>query len=541
MPTADIETPEAIEVVGGTGIEAPSLVLDGNEYMLIGWSSSAEEYKACTFPYTVLSDTDLYAFVLAKEVADSEYPGLIFSYDAVLGGYVVSGADKTATSVTIPATVKSVPVVAIAEVGFYGYKNLSSVDFSNADNLREIGQYAFSGTSITRADLPDGLEAIGNQAFEFCDDLAYLRIPGSVNSVGSWILQNGYEDPDTYEWIFPDGVSVELVLEDGVTGLSRSSFYGAPVPSVTVPGSVGTIPDYCFCNSGVENIVLEDGISEIGEGAFIYCNNLAEVSLPQSLSSIGEAAFLDCRNLSTVTAVWENVKAIGLEAFLRTQLSGNLNLESLESLGNYAFGSTEVNSVVLGEKITTIPNGVFSMCESLSNVEFKGEITSIEMYAFGYTTSLEVDLSFPHVTSLAASAFNNSGITGIVLGDNLKTINNNTFAYCSNLESVTLPSALERIDNYAFRDCPSLDYIEIPESVVYLGYGTFTVEANPERIIVINSGTLEINVTIFENASSEDYTNTTVYLPDIGSLSEMDAPDSWSGDAVVKYGEDYIS
>ena len=239
--------------------------------------------------------------------------------------------------------------------------------------------------------------------------------------------------------------------------------------------------------------------------------------------------------------MWENVKAIGLEAFLRMQLSGNLNLESLESLGNYAFGSTEVNSVVLGEKITTIPNGVFSMCESLSNVEFKGEITSIEMYAFEYTTSLEVDLSFPHVTSLAASAFNNSGITGIVLGDNLKTINNNTFAYCSNLESVTLPSALERIDNYAFRDCPSLDYIEIPESVVYLGYGTFTVEANPERIIVINSGTLEINVTIFENASSEDYTNTTVYLPDISSLSEMDAPNSWSGDAVVKYGEDYIS
>lgn len=78
-------------------------------------------------------------------------------------------------------------------------------------------------------------------------------------------------------------------------------------------------------------------------------------------------------------------------------------------------------------------------------------VTSIGEYAFSYCTSL---------------------IT-VTIGDNVTSIGNNAFLGCSSLTSVTIPNKVTIVDELAFADCYSLKNITIPSSVTSIGNSAF--------------------------------------------------------------------
>ena len=89
---------------------------------------------------------------------------------------------------------------------------------------------------------------------------------------------------------------VTVVIEDGVTSIGEAAFKNcSSLTDVTIPDSVTEIGDLAFC--GCESLVkinIPEGLKKIGDQAFYHCNSLTEIRLPESLEEMGESCFCGC-------------------------------------------------------------------------------------------------------------------------------------------------------------------------------------------------------------------------------------------------------
>ena len=171
-------------------------------------------------------------------------------------------------------------------------------------------------------------------------------------------------------------------------------------------------PWYSLYASLIKHVVIEDGVTSIGDAAFYGCGSLTSVIIPQSVKSIGIGAFLECENLSGV----------------------NLPV-ALTDLGRGAFcGCIAIESIVVPEGITAIHDYTFMGCINLKSVVLPKGITTIGSCAFDFCMSLERITAFQSVESIGDFAF----------------------AYCENLEAIILPKSVINIDTSAFYNCTSL-------------------------------------------------------------------------------------
>ena len=105
-----------------------------------------------------------------------------------------------------------------------------------------------------------------------------------------------------------------VIVEDGITGLGKSSFYkSTSIQSVKLADSVRSIGEMCFFRNGsLEKIELGNGLTSIGEAAFSV-SNLKKVSLPIGITHIESDTFYGCKQLESINL--EHVKSIGRKAF----------------------------------------------------------------------------------------------------------------------------------------------------------------------------------------------------------------------------------
>ena len=93
-----------------------------------------------------------------------------------------------------------------------------------------------------------------------------------------------------------------VVVEEGVTRIGSGAFSSSKaLVTVTVPEGVKTIDLLAFAGcSKLSSITLHEGLDTIGSGAFTGCENLKTVILPGGLVAIKESAFGGCKNLQTL-------------------------------------------------------------------------------------------------------------------------------------------------------------------------------------------------------------------------------------------------
>ena len=126
--------------------------------------------------------------------------------------------------------------------------------------------------------------------------------------------------------------------------------------------------------------------------------------------------------------------------------------------------------------MTSIGDGAFSGCSSLTGIEIPSGVTSIGSGAFSGCSSL-TSIEIPSgVTSIGGSVFSFcSRLTRVTFGEDsqLTSIGNEAFRDCSKLADIALPQALVTIGDYAFLVCSSLTGIEIPSKVTSIGSSAF--------------------------------------------------------------------
>ena len=69
-----------------------------------------------------------------------------------------------------------------------------------------------------------------------------------------------------------------------------------------------------FDKENVKKVIIEDGVTEIGEWAFSHCTNLTNITIPNSVTSIGGCAFYECKSLKSIN-IPNSVTYIGDNAF----------------------------------------------------------------------------------------------------------------------------------------------------------------------------------------------------------------------------------
>lgn len=177
------------------------------------------------------------------------------------------------TSISIPASVES-----IGEYAFTACSNLTSVTFADGSALQSIGEIAFASTNLSSVSIPASVTSIGEYAFSSCSNLATITVAAGNTVYNSPEGSNAIIETTSKKLIvgckgttIPNGVEIigDYAFNE-CTGLQ----------SITIPASVKTISGGAFSRcTGLTSITIPESVTSIGDYAFDVCSNLTSITL----------------------------------------------------------------------------------------------------------------------------------------------------------------------------------------------------------------------------------------------------------------------
>ena len=307
---------------------------------------------------------------------------------------------------------------------------------------------------------------------------------------------------------------------NGIIG--RFMFYKTNIENIVLPDVVTEIGDYAFSScSSLTSIDIPDDVTSIGSSAFSDCSSLTSINIPNGVTSI-DGVFSGCSSLASVT-IPESVTSIGDNAFSYcSSLTSIVIPDAVTSLGKSAFEDCKaLTSIDIPDAVTSLGKSAFEGCNALASINIPNGVTSIAERTFKDCSSL-TSIDIPNgVTSIDAQVFSGCNALALInIPDGVTSIGESAFAYCSVLKSVAFPDGVTEISQTVFFDCSQLTDFTIPEGVTKIGSGAFQNCSNLSNIIIPNT-------VIFIDSSAFSYC----------SLTSIDIPDSVTriGNSVFEY------
>ncbi len=243
-----------------------------------------------------------------------------------------------------------------------------------------------------------------------------------------------------------ENLTWSLDVNTGVLTISGTGPMDNYDGSISRPWNSSTI------QNAIKSIIIEEGVTSIGNEAFKSLKKLTSVLFPKSSINIGKSAFSNSDALESVN------------------ISGNTTID-----GNNAFNDCDgLKSVILSGNTIVKGNASFKDCDGLKKVLIEANVQLIGEESFYGCDSL----------------------SSVIIKDGINSIPEYSFYGCSLLSEVTLPSTLRTIWQNAFTDCSSLEQIQLPDSLEKILDGAFLRAG-------LTSITIPINASVYYGVFSD--------------------------------------
>lgn len=241
-----------------------------------------------------------------------------------------------------------------------------------------------------------------------------------------------YADANTVPWYYFRTYNItSIVIEEGVTDIGDYVFFGcSSVTSVTIPNSVTSIGNAAFRNcSSLASITIPETVLTIGNLAFYSCPALTSITFPNSVTSIGNAALNYCSALEDIYVSWtENIPTWISMTNKDPQSSITLHVPcGAEELYNAADGWKEytIEADIPNVKSGTYgPDNIewtFDYCDSLLTITGNGEL-----------------LCDQNTWGPNAGGINPNAVKSVFIGKGVTYLGIYTLSYMTNIEYIEI-------------------------------------------------------------------------------------------------------
>lgn len=214
------------------------------------------------------------------------------------------------------------------------------------------------------------------------------------------------------------------------------------------------------------------------DGAYnvIDCEKDAEVVvIPSSIDgifvkSIGESAFKDCKALKSVTLPDYSSRFANDEEYIIQKAFADLE-EELPRIEDYAFwGCTSLSEITIPECFSSIGWSAFNGCTALAKVVMHGD-------PFLYSCVFSGCVSLKEITpcsTISQGLFSGcNSLTHLPLKENATTIEEDAFENCDGLIDIVIPKNITRIESLAFRGCANLKSVTFEKPLGWVSYCSY--------------------------------------------------------------------
>ncbi|MBS4817169.1 MAG: leucine-rich repeat protein [Clostridium sp.] len=302
--------------------------------------------------------------------------------------------------------------------------------------------------------------------------VTYTYENGTLTFRGTGAIEkqtDGEENP----WRSYKDTATDLVIEVGITEIGDSAFSGF---------------------TKLQKISFPKGLKLLGDNCFEKCSSLTSVDIPRRVTTWRDYCFKDCTSLTSVSigrVLQEDTAAVGENPFLGDKALESITVETghpylyvqdhalvcrskygWNTLVTYPEGLTDL-SYCIPEGVDTVGDMAFAGNQSLQSLSMKSSVTRIEGRAFWNMTSLKEIRFSDNITSIDWNEYTSDGFVGALYG-------------CENVEQIILPRHLRSLGGVAFGTCGKLKELVLPANIKEFNTGAVYGCSNLEKITALN-------------------------------------------------------